>query len=257
VPLEITALGTGHGNVEPGRGQSAFLLRADGADFLVDAGEPCAASLRALGVAPGALKAVLLTHCHADHVGGLPLLLQAAWGDRLGREVPVVAPAHALEPLAAWLNFSLGLLPPQPGFGCQLSAWRNTDEFDFDEISVTPFRTTHLARAGGAAEAFSLDVRFRGRRICFSGDIGHPDDLGWMDGGSFAFAACEVSHIEPSALVRSFANRRIGTLALTHISAENLPVAESIRLQFVAACPRIDRVVLAADGMNFLVDEEL
>ena len=59
---------------------NAFLLRLDGRHVLIDAGtgdqlgptlNKLTASLEAVGVAPGAISDILLTHIHADHSGGL------------------------------------------------------------------------------------------------------------------------------------------------------------------------------------------
>ena len=55
---------------------NTFLLRGDGKTILVDTGNggsvgKTAARLRELGVAPEQVDAVLLTHMHGDHIGGL------------------------------------------------------------------------------------------------------------------------------------------------------------------------------------------
>ena len=52
---------------------NAFLLDTHGKKALIDTGRggDLQAGLKAAGVAPGEIEAVLLTHSHADHVGGL------------------------------------------------------------------------------------------------------------------------------------------------------------------------------------------
>jgi glyoxylase-like metal-dependent hydrolase (beta-lactamase superfamily II) len=76
-----------------------LLVRTDGKLILVDAGlgelaqtvgEPAGrlmTSLRSAGVAPPDIEAVVLTHCHPDHIGGLTEI-------RNGERVPVFANAH-------------------------------------------------------------------------------------------------------------------------------------------------------------------
>lgn len=247
---QVTLLGTGHGNVDPLRGQTSILLRSNGKSWLIDAGEPCAKSLRALGIDPGSLETVWLTHAHADHVGGLPLLLQAIWGDGRTTPLPVFLPRNALGPVSAWLEFTTGLLPPRDGFGCEWKEWQDGQPRFFGDISLTPRRTTHLPTD---REAFAFDIQLPEWRIVFSGDLGSASDLDWLDGESVDLVICELSHISPQELAHTLRNCRIDHLVLTHVGAAFQASLPAILQHLRSALPLCGKVTAAADGMSIIL----
>lgn len=72
----IVTLGTMAGPmVNPLRGQPATLLQWPGGMLLVDAGDGVVDQLAKAGINPVPLKSIIITHIHADHVGGLFALL--------------------------------------------------------------------------------------------------------------------------------------------------------------------------------------
>lgn len=84
-----------------------YLLVSGGEAALIDGGagvdvEPLLANIGALGLAPGAIRYLLLTHAHADHSGGVAALRQ-----RLNLEV--VASATEARLLAEGTDEELGL----------------------------------------------------------------------------------------------------------------------------------------------------
>ena len=76
---EIFVMGSACGFPVPGHGHSSALLAANHKLILVDAGEPCSRSLTEAGIPVDTIDAILLTHGHSDHIGGLPMLIQAMW----------------------------------------------------------------------------------------------------------------------------------------------------------------------------------
>jgi ribonuclease Z len=73
--LDVCLLGTGGTIPLPRRRLSATLVRVGGGLVLLDCGEGTQVALRERGWGLRHLKAILITHAHADHVLGLPGLL--------------------------------------------------------------------------------------------------------------------------------------------------------------------------------------
>jgi ribonuclease BN (tRNA processing enzyme) len=247
----VTFLGTGPGNVMPGRFQSSILLELGGGRILLDAGEPCSGQLLELGVPLASLDAVWITHAHSDHVGGLPLLLQASWLHGRTEPLPLGLPAHLVEPLRMWLRAVF--LPTLP-YPLETFAWQAGEGVQFGELTVTPHRTTHLDRirealADPSIECFLFDIRHPKARVIYSGDLGSPADLAPVLGEPADVLICELAHFTIDELIKALAGAKIGTLFLTHISSSLEEEARGeIKIRCERELPGVDEVYLPDDG---------
>ena len=70
--LDYCTLGTGGSLPMPDRGLAALYLRVNGRGLLVDCGEGTQTAIRRLGWGFKYIDALLITHFHGDHCGGLP-----------------------------------------------------------------------------------------------------------------------------------------------------------------------------------------
>lgn len=70
--MDVCTLGTGGAIPLPERALSSLDVRVDGHCLLIDCGEGTQVQLRKLGWGFKCVDAILLTHYHADHCGGLP-----------------------------------------------------------------------------------------------------------------------------------------------------------------------------------------
>ena len=87
--LELVVLGAGDAFGSGGRNQPAFLIHLSAWAFLLDCGATTLVALKRLGLDPGAIGAILLSHLHGDHTAGIPFLfLQYQFLTR--REEPLV-----------------------------------------------------------------------------------------------------------------------------------------------------------------------
>src|SRR5262245_32342447 len=73
--LEVTVLGSGSALPMRGGTNSAYLLRAGDVTLLVDCGPAILQQFDAVGVSPGDVTHLYVTHHHGDHVLGYPLFL--------------------------------------------------------------------------------------------------------------------------------------------------------------------------------------
>lgn len=251
-------LGTGPGIPVRGKSCTSVLLRTPRARVLLDAGEPCSLRLREADIPVSAIDAVVITHGHSDHTGGLPMLLQAAWLAPREKPLPVYLPGALIAPLRAWLD-AVFLPPSLLGFPLVFHPWQaGVPAAVAPEVTITPFPTTHLeglrkiidpsAAAAGRFEVFGLAIAADGRRLVVSSDLGAPGDLSSSLADPCDVLVCELSHFPPGELFSFLRGRAVGTLVLTHLAPGLAGREEEIAAQARAALPGLSRIVVPRDG---------
>ena len=248
----VTFLGTGPGNAAAGRFQASILFEVGGRNVLLDAGEPCTSQLLDLGFALPDLDAIWITHAHADHLGGLPLLIQASWLHGRKNALPLGVPQHLSDPLRTWLDTIL-LSSEVTHFPLDIFAWQTGKSLDFSGLSITPYPTTHLEgfqKMTGRLdiESFLFDMTAESKRVVYSGDLGSPNDLHEILSEPIDLLICELAHFSPEELVAALRGARIGTLCLTHISTDLDERRGDIEILFENELPDVDAIYLPDDG---------
>ena len=91
--LHVVLCGAGGPLPDPLRSGPCTAIVAGHSLFVVDAGTGGARNMGQMGVPPGQLKAVFLTHFHSDHIDGLGELALLRWaGAANASPLPVVGP---------------------------------------------------------------------------------------------------------------------------------------------------------------------
>lgn len=163
--MRFTVLGSGStGN--------AVLISSERTNVLIDAGLSAREILRRLaevGVACEDLDAVLITHEHGDHAGGLRVLMASV-------KCPVFISQLTLDAFfdtrAGGQNGDSESSKRRTALGDKTVEIRSNEEFRIGDIDFEPFTVPH-----DAADNFGFVARHAGLRIATLMDFGHISDL--------------------------------------------------------------------------------
>jgi ribonuclease BN (tRNA processing enzyme) len=231
VPVAVTFLGCGDAFGSGGRFHTCILVAGGGRRILLDCGASSLIAMRRFGCDPHSVEAVLLTHLHGDHFGGLPfLLLEAHFG---GRADPLViaGPPGTRDRLTAAVDVlfpgSSSLEWNFPWTVVELEAGRPAE---VGGISVVPFPVRH-----GIETAFALRVGVADRVVTYTGDTEWTDTLAAAARGS-DLLICECTmydrpvrgHLDLTTLLAHRRELRAERVILTHMGPEVLARACSL-----------------------------
>ena len=166
--VSIRVLGCGDAFGSGGRMQTSFFVSSGGDRFLIDCGASALVAMRRYEVEPETIDAVLLSHLHGDHFGGLPfLLLQAHYIARRTRPLIIAGPAGT----EARLLDALEVLFPgsselQWRFPLDFVELRPDEATQINAITVRAFPVEHPS----GAPSLGLRIGLEGRVIGYSGD---------------------------------------------------------------------------------------
>ena len=222
---ELVLIGTSDAFGAGGRRQSAYLLRAESGCVLLDCGGSTVSGLSALGIARDEIDAILLTHFHGDHFGGIPLLLLGAqYADRRRRPLVIAGPPGVEQRVREMAR----------ALGHALEDHRLGFEVRFEELATGATREVGPVTARAFATFHSPDSRPHGlvigagkRRVAYSGDTGWFDALpGEVNGADLFLCECTQVHraFEYHLSLEELTERNgefdCGRLVLTHLGAE-------------------------------------
>lgn len=170
-----------------GQGDSAAVRLPDGGLLLIDSGPPGVDELpaRLRGFSRGGLRAVFITHPHADHVAGFPAVLKE-FGVSYAFDTGYPHPSDLYEETLTLL-LQRGVTYRKP---------RRGQEVSFGKVGVRFLHPAVDDRTRDPNEASLVFIlSFGSFRALFTGDIGAPSEKRLLDrGGSLRAEVLKVAH---------------------------------------------------------------
>jgi ribonuclease BN (tRNA processing enzyme) len=231
--VTVRFVGSGDSFGSGGRFQTCLLVDGPSSRFAIDFGASSLIALAQQGIEPNSIDAILLTHLHGDHCGGVPfLLLDAMLSARRTRPLTIAGPPElerrmgeireALFPgshvMAA--KFPLHWIEMEPGRPQRVL-----------DLVVTPERARHTRETNPLA----LRVQVGDRVVAYTGDTEWTDEVARVGQGTDLLVAECYFYEKPIRWHLNYptiaANRdRFGArrVILTHMSREMLAHAATV-----------------------------
>jgi ribonuclease BN (tRNA processing enzyme) len=237
MPVTLQFVGTGDAFGSGGRFNTCFLLRAEGRAYLVDCGATSLVALRRAGVAPTEIDAILLTHLHGDHFGGVPfLLLDSRFSEPRDRPWIVAGPAGVEERVLGTLDL---LFPGARTKVCDAMAvefieWTAREATRVGPLLVTPVPVVHPS----GAPSFGLRIEIGSKAVAYSGDTEWTDALADLARDTDLFV-CECYsherdvpyHLSYRVLQQKRSRLATRRLVITHLSPDMLLRGDQIDVE--------------------------
>jgi ribonuclease BN (tRNA processing enzyme) len=221
----VRFIGSGDSFGTGGRFQTCILVDARGYRFLIDCGATSLVALRRAGVDPGSIDAVMLTHFHGDHCGGVPYLILDGQFSKRARSLVIAGPPGVRDRMTAVFEAALP------------TSSRTAQRFDLEYVElgeqparVGPLEVVAMPVAHLPETApHGLRVRVDGRLVAYTGDTDWCDALPVLADRADLFVAEAYSfekripqHLSHATLLAHRDELRAKRIVLTHAGVETL-----------------------------------
>ncbi len=225
--VTVRFVGSGDSFGSGGRFQTCILVDGPASRVAIDFGASSLIALAQQGIEHNTIDAILLTHLHGDHCGGVPfLLIDAMLAAKRARPLVIAGPSDVERRMAAIREAlfpgSHAMTPKFPLAWIEMEPGRPHRVLD---LVVMPERARHTKETNPSA----LRVEMDGKVIAYTGDTEWTDEVARVGrGADLLIAECyayekpikwHLNYPEIAANRDRFGAKRV---ILTHMSREML-----------------------------------
>jgi ribonuclease BN (tRNA processing enzyme) len=233
VGVTVRFVGSGDSFGSGGRFQTCIVIDGPRSRVAMDFGTSSLIALAQQGLDHNSIDAILLTHLHGDHCGGVPfLLVDAMLAARRTRPLTIAGPRDLRRRMA---DLQQALFPGShvmvPKFQLTWVELEPGKTHDILDLKVTPERARHTQETNPTA----LRIEVGGKIVAYTGDTEWTEDIAKVARGADLFIAECYFYEKPikwhlnypviAARRAEFGAKRI---ILTHMSKEMLAQVDKV-----------------------------
>jgi ribonuclease BN (tRNA processing enzyme) len=245
--MRLTVIGSGDAFGSGGRHNTCFHLVAGERTVLVDCGASAPVALRAMNIDPNTIDAVILSHLHGDHFGGVPfLMLDGQFLSRRERPITFAGPPGTRDRISAAMEvFYPNSTKTKYRFPWSVQEIAVGAPADVLGLKVTSTEVIHSSGAPSTA----LRIGDGTKTFAYSGDTQWTDALLTVASGADLFIVeCYdydrelTGHMNWALLKQRLPDFKARRVMLTHMNPSMLSRVEEARAAGVLVAE--DRLVL-------------
>lgn len=248
---EIFILGSASGVPTKNRFCTSIGVSVNQSLYLFDCGAPCSALLQRNGYNLSNLKAVFISHLHADHVADLPLLVQTLQLKRRREVLEILGPRGVERKITKILEYHYLFSEVLP-FRLDIREVCHGEVYSGENLKVQFFENSHLKWYQEYSErypelttnAIGFIIWLKEHKIIYTGDIGKLEVEPYLTECSILIHEFGHHTLEDIGVLAE--RNKVPILVITHIHPDwdikKGEIEENIRRYYSG------RVIVAEDG---------
>ncbi len=254
--MNLQFIGTASAIAESGRFHSSFILNENGKIALFDCGDGISSALAKFKVSALNINSIIISHFHADHIAGLPLLITQMKILERKDKLKIFVHSSQVETLKVMLEIFYHFTDKLK-FQLNIIPYYFDEEFSpFGEIKILPRQNKHVSGKyahgnNGIISFVSASFLISDKRtsIYFTADISEPDELNIFEDKAPSILITEASHISIEQICRDNYYEMYNQVFITHYSSG---LKEAI-INKIKKAQVGNKIILAVDGMEVTV----
>jgi ribonuclease BN (tRNA processing enzyme) len=231
----VEFLGSGDAFGSGGRFQACIAVRSESDQLLLDCSASSLVAMKRHGVDPSSIDAVVVSHLHGDHFGGVPFLVLDQQFARRERLLVIAGPPGVRQRVLDAMEVLFpGSSRVERNFELRFVELPERVETAVGSARVTGYEVPHAS----GAPAYALRLACAGKVIGYSGDTEWSEALREVALDADLFI-CEAyffekqvrNHLSYATLLRHLDRLSCRRVVLTHLSAEMLSRGSEIALE--------------------------
>jgi len=232
--VKLKVIGCGDAFGSGGRLNTCFYVDGGSVRFLVDCGASSLPGLKQYGIHADDIDAIVISHFHGDHYGGVPFVLLDWAVNGRSKKLQIISPAGGQRRIAALLDLLYPGTEVLEKLDVAFLEYNVNEIMDLGSWRVQAFDVIHSERA----LPHGLRIEVLGKIIAYSGDTSWTDALFPLSADADLFI-CEcnffdtqlkvhMNYLELEKRLPEFSCKR---MVLTHFDQQMLDRLDEVKVE--------------------------